>query len=144
MTAAPAGSPTVDPKKKKDIAQPFMRSLQAIGMGGEFTDSGDIRVPIGEAIFVLLFDVGDPSYVRLCLPGLFEVGEAERAKVLEAANTTTNGFKLAKITVQEESVWISVECFIPNQSYFREYFRRWVSIIFDATMALFVATGRGE
>ena len=82
--------------------------------------------------FFILWDEGDRLFLKLCLPGIFNVDENNRADVLDACNAVTRDMKVAKCFVPEDDVWITAEQLLDNTPDYSDIIPRSLVILIQA------------
>ena len=82
--------------------------------------------------FFILWNEGDELFLKICLPGIFDVDENNRAEVLEATNAVTRDMKVAKCFVPEDDVWITTEQLLDTTPDYGDIIPRSLRILIQA------------
>lgn len=96
--------------------------LQREGLDPELDSDGDCTFRHGDRTYCLFTDADDDTYFRLSFIAQWDPNETARA--LPIANQINQLMKVAKITFVDDTLIISVECFLSMPSDFKGIFGR--------------------
>lgn len=123
---------------KRELADMYVRFLQSEGYHPELDKDGDVVFKSEGKVYLIIADEKDPNYFRLIFPNFWSIdSEAERQKVLVAADYATGRTKVAKVHTVQNNVWASTEMFFGKPEQFKEVFSRAMSAL-QASVANFV------
>ena len=98
----------------------------------EYKDGNDGTVTFGYngLNFLFVSEKNDPNYVRIILPNIAMVDSSkDKAQAFEYANEYNQKYKAIKMTVTENSIWLSIEQFLYSHENARELFKRMIGIL---------------
>lgn len=99
--------------------------LEEEGFRPSIDNDGDIVFKYEGGTYFIDIDAKDEFYVRIAYPNFWEIeSEDERAKAIKCAYEATKLVKVAKISVEEDNVWGSVELFVKDDDAFASIFMR--------------------
>jgi len=75
---------------------------------------------------------GDASFLQLLMPGICMIDETNRSQALEVCNKLTWGRKVVKLSVLDDSVWISFEILVDTTPEFDEFVPRALHMLCQA------------
>ena len=82
--------------------------------------------------FIFMGSDNDETFLRLVMPGVFDVTEDNRAGVLEATNAVSVSMKVVKATIVNDNVWLSAELLIDSTPVFDDIIPRVLDILLAA------------
>lgn len=80
--------------------------------------------------YLFLYNREDPVYFRLILPKVLKITENNKAQISNYVNLVNQSVKVAKATIIDEDVWISVEQFVYSTENIEDLFDR-VFLVFE-------------
>lgn len=99
--------------------------LEKEGFRPSIDDDGDIVFKYEGGTYFIDIDAKDEFYVRIAYPNFWEIeSEDERTKAIKCAHEATKLIKVAKISVEENNVWGSIELFVKDEDAFAPIFMR--------------------
>lgn len=79
--------------------------------------------------YFFVTEEGDPFYFRLVMPTILKVDAANRERILELINEMNLKYKIAKMTIFEDStVWLFIEQFVYTDENIDKLFDRVLAI----------------
>jgi hypothetical protein len=87
-------------------------------------DETTVSFTYNELFYIFVHDKSDPYYFRLILPNVVHVQENRKNDILNKINEENTKFKVAKSTIINENVWISVEQFVYSMERINDLFER--------------------
>ena len=82
--------------------------------------------------FLVFWRDDDERFLKIALPGIYDVDENNRIDVLEACNEATKNIKVAKCFIPEDSVWVTAEQLLDTEPNFSDVIPRTLHILMDA------------
>ncbi len=82
--------------------------------------------------FLVFWRDDDERFLKIALPGIYDVDENNRIDVLEACNEATKNIKVAKCFIPEDSVWVTAEQLLDTDPNFSDVIPRTLHILMDA------------
>lgn len=82
--------------------------------------------------FLVIWNDNDKRFLKIALPGIYDVDENNRIDVLEACNATTKGIKVAKCYIHEDSVWACAEQLLDHDPNYADIIPRTLRILLDS------------
>jgi len=118
--------PTVSlAQPKGSLQRNYLSYLQDAGYQAYIDRDGDVQFQAGKLGFFISIDPQDPLFFRLVLPNFWPIeSEIERDLAQRACNQTNRQVKSAKLYLQSNNVWLTVENFMAEPEDFRQYFDR--------------------
>lgn len=117
--------------KTLNSMQVYKEWLRCNGYRFEETDFGLVFKHQG-AVFIIFHRKNDPSFFQLALPGIYEVKQDEKTRVLEIANMLSNELKCLKCIVHEDNdVWLMTEMFTNKEPELDNYMERLLDILHE-------------
>ena len=98
----------------------------------ETLDNGNIVFKYQMATFLYIENDEDPSFFQLSMPGIFDVTDDNRDAVLIAANQVNKSYKVAKVIVTNDDVWILTECMLDSTPELDDIVPRFLDILSGA------------
>ena len=95
---------------------------------------GDVRFKReGNNYFIAVSD-DDPEFFTVVLPNIWPIDDdAERTRVLAAADASNAKSKVSKVYTVKDDVWVSVELFVKRPEDFKGVFERAMSALDNGT-----------
>lgn len=87
--------------------------------------------------FFVIIDQEDDQFLRIALPGIFDVDENNRADVLEACNRTCHRMKVSKCYVPQDDVWVAAEQLIDSDPNYKDIVPRILKILIQSRDAFY-------
>lgn len=110
---------------KGSLQRSYLGYLQDAGYQAYIDRDGDVQFQAGRLGFFLTVDPQDPLFFRLVLPNFWPIeSQSEYDRALRACNQTNRQVKSAKLYLQNNNVWLTVENFMNRPEDFRQYFDR--------------------
>jgi hypothetical protein len=123
---------------REQIQSLYTNYLAAEGYRPEADIKGFIRFKREGRSYVIGAPGKDLQYFSVILPNVWKIeSEAERSRVLAAADYANGKTKVCKITTVDDSVWVCLERFVAAPKDFEGVFKRSLSAM-DAGVAQFV------
>ena len=82
--------------------------------------------------FLVFWRDDDERFLKIALPGIYDVDENNRIDVLEACNEATKNIKVAKCFIPEDSVRVTAEQLLDTDPNFSDVIPRTLHILMDA------------
>lgn len=89
--------------------------------------------------FIILKDDDDQSFLQLVMPGIYDVTEDTMVDVLIACNKVNNSLKVAKIVVNDDSVWVLYEIIIDSTPEYDDLIPRGLQTLMHGREAFYSA-----
>ena len=112
-----------------DLMKEFLSSQ---GFKYEQYEDNDIFFKYQMRNFIFMGSDNDETFLRLVMPGVFDVTEDNRAGVLEATNAVSVSMKVVKATIVNDNVWLSAELLIDSTPVFDDIIPRVLDILLAA------------
>ena len=77
-------------------------------------------------------DEKDQQFLRIIMPGIYNVDDADRVKVLEIINAVNRDLKAVKGFLVENRVWLSIEQFVDTSPEIEDFIERCLDILVAA------------
>lgn len=107
----------------------FTHFLSSIGIVPQNTTDETISFEYNGLSFLFVSDKSDPYYMRLILPNIENIDNANEIDVYKKINHYNNKFKAIKMSVVENSIWILVEQFLYSRENANNLFLRLMKIL---------------
>ena len=95
-------------------------------------EDGEITFKCEGLTYSYFPDENDDQYFRLMLPAIYDVTEDNRIAVLEAVNEVNKVYKVAKVMVVRDSVWIATEMLMDTTPVLEDFIPRLLNIMVGA------------
>ena len=115
------------PKNIKMI-DAFRRYLSLNGIQYEELNS-IINFEYNELKYMFVYDESDTHYFRIILPNIAEVKSDNEKDIYKNINRCNSQIKAAKSTINNESVWISIEQFVYSYDHIDDLYARCMNIL---------------
>lgn len=79
--------------------------------------------------YLFVFDESDPFYFRLILPNIMLVQEEQIQEVYHTVNFVNVNYKVAKVAIYDNNVWISIESFVYSKENIDGLFKRSMELL---------------
>ena len=99
-------------------------------------EDNDIKFKYQMLTFYFMNNDDDERYFRLALPNIYDVTDDNRYAVLEAINTVNKGYKVAKVVIMRNTVWIVTEILMDTSPELKDFMPRLLEIMVGARMEL--------
>jgi hypothetical protein len=110
---------------KGSLQRSYLSYLQGAGYQAYIDRDGDVQFQAGNLSFFLSVDPQDPLFFRLVLPNFWPIeSQREYDRALRACTQTNRQVKSAKLYLQNNNVWLTVENFMVRSDDFHHYFDR--------------------
>lgn len=106
--------------------------LEEQGFRPKYDDDQDIVFKYQMLTFIYFNNDEDEPFVRLALPGIYDVTDDNRMAVLEAANEISKNIKVVKAFVPIDDVWLSTEILMDSTPIIDDVFPRLLNILMKA------------
>lgn len=90
----------------------FTHFLSSMGIVSKDTTDETISFEYNGLSYLFVSDKNDPYYIRLILPNIENINNADEIDVYKNINWYNNKFKAVKMSVVENSIWLSIEQFL--------------------------------
>ena len=90
----------------------FTHFLSSMGIVPKDTTDETISFEYNGLSYLFVSDKNDPYYIRLILPNIENINNADEIDVYKNINQYNNKFKAVKMSVVENSIWLSIEQFL--------------------------------
>lgn len=107
----------------------FTHFLSSMGIVPQNTTDETISFEYNGLSFLFVSDKSDPYYMRLILPNIENIDDANEIDVYKKINHYNNKFKAIKMSVVENSIWILVEQFLYSRENANKLFFRLMKIL---------------
>ena len=129
MTVGAQGKAS-DAVSKEQLQRLYSEYLTEEGYKPEVDADGDVRFKREGRLYFIAVSEQDPGFFRLVLPNVWPIeNEAERSKVLAAADYSNAKTKVCKVFIVKKHVWLSVELFFASPRDFKGVFSRAMAAI---------------
>ena len=136
--AAGAEDQTADAPSKEQLQQLYIEYLVAEGYRPSIDGDGDIEFKREGRTYFIIVSEKDPEFFRLVLANIWNIeDDAERSRVLVAADHSNAVSKVSKVYIVKDNVWVCVELFVAAPQDFRGVFARSMSAM-DAGVTNYV------
>ncbi|MFQ5611272.1 MAG: hypothetical protein ACE5H9_03975 [Anaerolineae bacterium] len=111
-------------------ADMYVKFLNDEGYRPEVDSDGDVRFKSEGGTYFVFANENDQQFFQLVFPAFWSIdNDAERRKVLVAADHATQKTKVVKVYTVGDNVWASVELFFASPEQFKETFSRSISAL---------------
>lgn len=107
----------------------FTQFLSSMGIAPKNTTDETISFEYNGLSYLFVSDKNDPYYMRLILPNIENIDNANEIDVYKNINRYNNKFKAVKMSIVENSIWISVEQFLYSRENANNLFFRLMKIL---------------
>ncbi len=109
-----------------------MNYLKEQGLMPAFDEDNDVKFKFNMLTFYFFNNDDDERYFRMGLPNIYDVTEDNRIAVLEAVNEVNKVYKVAKVMVVRDSVWIATEMLMDTTPVLEDFIPRLLNIMVGA------------
>ena len=116
----------------------YLEIVQDAGYDASIDGDGDVAFVVdGLNYYVQIFE-DDPAYFRLILPNIqmLETDE-QRVRAHETASILTGRFRVAKLFVTKDRVWVSAEMFLTDPDQAADVLDRCIKVVSNAREGYF-------
>lgn len=109
-----------DPKAKERIADLYFKAIKSLGYDSKLDGDGDIAFQSSTGLnLVAIIDADHKQFVRIAIPGIYEVAQKSRLEVLESCNYANRLSKGAKVYIPSSArrVWVAYEVILNELEY---------------------------
>ena len=78
--------------------------------------------------YLFVYDQGDPFYIRLMLPNIISVTDF-KGDIHEMINDYNSKYKAIKLTIVNNTIWLSIEQFVYSKERIADFFTRIIAIL---------------
>ena len=114
--------------KNIKMVDAFRRYLSLNGIQYEELNS-IINFEYNELKYMFVYDESDTHYFRIILPNIAEVKNDNEISIYKKINHYNSQIKAAKSTINNESVWISIEQFVYSYDHIDDLYARCMNIL---------------
>lgn len=107
----------------------FTHFLSSMGIVSKDTTDETISFEYNGLSYLFVSDKNDPYYIRLILPNIENINNADEIDVYKNINWYNNKFKAVKMSVVENSIWLSIEQFLYSRENSNNLFFRLMKIL---------------
>lgn len=107
----------------------FTHFLSSMGIVSKDTTDETISFEYNGLSYLFVSDKNDPYYIRLILPNIENINNADEIDVYKNINRYNNKFKAVKMSVVENSIWLSIEQFLYSRENSNNLFFRLMKIL---------------
>lgn len=107
----------------------FTHFLSSMGIVPKDTGEETISFEYNGLSYLFVSDKSAPYYIRLILPNIENINNANEIDVYKNINQYNNKFKAVKMSVVENSIWLSVEQFLYSRENANSLFFRLMKIL---------------
>ncbi len=106
-------------RTREELQKLYLDALEKEGYRPELDQDGDVRFRHEGSSYFIEVREDDPMFFRVVLPNFWDIeSPKERARIIEAANTTCSDIKVAKVFIVRNDTWCAVELFLAQQEHF--------------------------
>lgn len=87
--------------------------------------------------FFVFWDDDDDQYLKLALPGIFDVNDNNRDDALVAVNEVNKEWKVIKAVVTDDDVWVAAEQFVDKDPNFSDIVPRTIKILTQGRLSFY-------
>lgn len=107
----------------------FTHFLISMGIVPKDTTDETISFEYNGLSYLFVSDKSDPYYIHLILPNIENINNADEIDVYKNINYYNNKFKVVKMSVVENSIWLSIEQFLYSRENSNNLFFRLMRIL---------------
>lgn len=106
----------------------FLATLNGVTISKEENNILSFKYKDLNLLFVL--DDDDPYYIRIILPNIATASNIkDDYNINEVINNCNTYFKVAKMIIRDNSIWLSIEQFLYSKEKSGDFFKRSLSIV---------------
>lgn len=87
--------------------------------------------------FLIFWDDNDNQYLKLALPGIYNVDDNNKLNSLKAANEVNKEWKVIKAVVTSDEVWVVAEQLIDKDPNFPDLIPRTIQILMSGRKSFY-------
>lgn len=87
--------------------------------------------------FLIFWDDNDDQYLKLALPGIYNVDDNNKLNSLKAANEVNKEWKVIKAVVTSDEVWVVAEQLIDKDPNFPDLIPRTIQILMSGRKSFY-------
>lgn len=106
----------------------FYKYLAASNISVKYKDESSISFENKEINYLFVYDKSDPFYIRLVLPRIIDVSDFN-TDIHAMINDYNTKYKAIKLTIVNDSLWLSIEQFVYSKDKLADLFARMISIL---------------
>lgn len=110
--------------------------LSSEGLRPQETDFGYV-FEYQNLTFFIIWDDNDDQYLKIALPGIFNVDDNNRDDALVAVNEVNKEWKVIKSVVTDDEVWVVAEQFVDKDPKLSDLVPRTINILMGGRMSFY-------
>lgn len=110
--------------------------LSSEGLRPKETDFGYV-FEYQNLTFFIIWDDNDAQYLKIALPGIFNVDDNNRDDALVAVNEVNKEWKVIKSVVTDDEVWVVAEQFVDKDPNLSDLVPRTINILMGGRMSFY-------
>lgn len=110
--------------------------LSSEGLRPQETDFGYV-FEYQNLTFFIIWDDKDDQYLKIALPGIFNVDDNNRDDALVAVNEVNKEWKVIKSVVTDDEVWVVAEQFVDKDPNLSDLVPRTINILMGGRMSFY-------
>ena len=110
--------------------------LSSEGLRPQETDFGYV-FEYQNLTFFIIWDDKDDQYLKIALPGIFNVDDNNRDDALVAVNEVNKEWKVIKSVVTDDEVWVAAEQFVDKDPNLSDLVPRTINILMGGRMSFY-------
>ena len=110
--------------------------LSSEGLRPKETDFGYV-FEYQNLTFFIIWDDKDDQYLKIALPGIFNVDDNNRDDALVAVNEVNKEWKVIKSVVTDDEVWVVAEQFVDKDPKLSDLVPRTIDILMGGRMSFY-------
>jgi len=110
--------------------------LSSEGLRPQETDFGFV-FEYQNLTFFIIWDDNDDQYLKIALPGIFNVDDNNRDDALVAVNEVNKEWKVIKSVVTDDEVWVVAEQFVDKDPNLSDLVPRSINILMGGRMSFY-------
>lgn len=110
--------------------------LSSEGLRPQETDFGYV-FEYQNLTFFIIWDDKDDQYLKIALPGIFNVDDNNRDDALVAVNEVNKEWKVIKSVVTDDEVWVVAEQFVDKDPKLSDLVPRTINILMGGRMSFY-------
>lgn len=110
--------------------------LTSEGLRPQETDFGYV-FEYQNLTFFIFWDDNDDQYLKIALPGIYNVDDNNRDDALAAANEVNKEWKVIKAVVTDDEVWVVAEQFVDKDPNLSDLVPRTITILMESRVSFY-------
>lgn len=110
--------------------------LTSEGLRPQETDFGYV-FEYQNLTFFIFWDDNDDQYLKIALPGIYNVDDNNRDDALAAANEVNKEWKVIKAVVTDDEVWVVAEQFVDKDPNLSDLVPRTITILMEGRVSFY-------